>query len=440
MLIRRTILLFTVLSVMGCTRSQTARLVENPLLQGPFRNINIHTSAGSTGPCEPSISINPTNTDKIIAGSVLDNLYISQDGGLSWKAEKLTSTFGVYGDPVVRHDLKGNVYYSHLSNSKGKAYASEEFLDRIVVQRSSDHGKTWTNGSFPPVDHKKDHDKQWKAIHPVTGDIAMTWTEFDKYGSADKNHKSRILFSISKDEGETWSDAVVISDLEGDCLDDDNTTEGAHPAFGINGEIYVVWSYNEKIWMDESSDGGKTWGKDTAIGNQPGGWAFSIPGIRRCNGFPTLKIDHSVAPTRGNLYVQWADQRQGNEDTNIWCIVSENGGRTWSNANPVHENQSGRHQFFSWMDLDIATGYIYLVYYDRRNHESESTDVFLSYSMDGGKTFRDVQISESPFTVVPSVFFGDYNDISAVNGTIRPVWTRQEGNTLRVYTAIIQHK
>lgn len=432
--------LFILLFLMACTRKQTGTISQNVFLKTTFQNIKIHTSRGGTGPCEPSISIHPKNPEKMVAGSVLDNLYISEDGGFTWKIEKLTSPFGVYGDPVIRHDPGGNVYYSHLSNSKNKAYASEEFLDRIVVQKSSDHGKTWTRGTFPPVNHKKDHDKQWKAIHPVTGAIAMTWTEFDRYGSPDKKDKSRILFSMSKDQGDTWSEAVIISDNEGDCLDDDLTTEGAHPAFGINGEVFVVWAYDEKIWLDISNDDGKTWGKDRVIADQIGGWAFSVPGIRRCNGFPTLKVDHSFAPTRGNLYVQWADQRQGSDDTNIWCITSNDAGKTWTKQATVHENLSGRHQFFSWMDVDNSTGFLYLVYYDRRQHDDESTDVYLSYSIDGGKSFIDTQISESSFNATPNVFFGDYNDICAMKGVIRPIWTRQEGNNLSVFTAIIQHK
>src|SRR5690606_8817582 len=129
------------------------------------------------------ISINPENPKKMVAGSVLDNVYVSSDGGQTWKIDRLKSSHGVYGDPVIRHGINGQVYYSHLSNPKGKAYSSEEFLDRIVIQKSEDGGKTWTDGSFPKCDHKKDHDKQWLAVHPRSGDIAMAWTEFDKYNS-----------------------------------------------------------------------------------------------------------------------------------------------------------------------------------------------------------------------------------------------------------------
>lgn len=426
----------------SCAPKQKTLLLnqKDKSLSGPYENVLIHEATGGVGPCEPSICIHPENNKKIVAASVLNNVYTSENAGKTWTKSTLNSSHGVYGDPVVRFDQKGNVYYSHLANSKGQAYNSVEFLDRIVVQKSEDNGKTWTDGSFPKVDHVKDHDKQWKAVDPKTGHIAMTWTEFDKYGSKDSVDKSRILFSMTRDEGKTWSDAVVISDLEGDCLDDDKTTEGAHSGFGPNGEIYVVWAFDEKLWLDVSYDGGKNWGKDSVIAEQPGGWSYSVSGLVRCNGFPTLKVDHSQGIGRGNLYIQWSDQRAGGSDTDVFLIRSSDNGKTWTKPQRVNNDSSGKQQFFSWMDVDMADGSIYLVFYDRRNHENDATDVYLAYSKDQGDTFENVKISESPFTPKKSLFFGDYNDISAVGGVIRPIWTRQEGQKLGVYTAIIDIK
>ena len=409
-------------------------------LTGPFENILIDDVLRTTGPCEPSISIHPNNPKIMVAASVLDNVYFSKNGGLSWEYKRLSSTFGVYGDPVVRFGNQGEVYYGHLANSKGKAYRSEEFLDRIVVQKSEDFGKTWSNGSFPPCNHKKDHDKQWIAIDPATGHIAMTWTEFDKYGSQDTFDKSKLLFSISSDRGASWTEAKNISDDFGDCLDDDKTVEGGHPCFDLNGNIWAVWQYDENIYLDSSEDGGKTWGKDTVIARQPGGWSYSIPGLRRCNGFPTLKTDFSSGPYRGQMYIQWSAQSSEPSGTDVFVMVSKDQGKSWSTPLDVHGMGSPGHQFMSWMDVDPATGYIYIVYYDMPDVPGSGVNVYMSYSTDGGKSFQKIEISQEPFVLAPNVFFGDYNDISAVRGVIRPIWTRQDGDKLSVYTAIINHK
>ena len=50
-------------------------------------------------PCEPSIAMDPNNPNIVVAGSILDNVYHSQDAGKTWQKDKLTSPLGVFGDP-----------------------------------------------------------------------------------------------------------------------------------------------------------------------------------------------------------------------------------------------------------------------------------------------------------------------------------------------------
>ena len=161
---------------------------------------------------------------------------------------KLKSSYGVYGDPVVRCDAKGHFYYAHLSNPSGGVFRDSSWLDRIVIQKSVDKGKTWNDGSFTLPRSPKDQDKQWLAMDPDRENIYVTWTEFDLYNSKLPEDKSRILFSKSIDEGMSWSFPKRISQFEGDCIDDDMTTEGAVPCVGADGEIYVAWSFNNKIY------------------------------------------------------------------------------------------------------------------------------------------------------------------------------------------------
>lgn len=420
----------------GCSK-KTADVLRISYSENP-ENIMIASSKMGLGPCEPSICINPQNPDQIIAGSILNRVHISNDGGKTWQNEWLSSTKGVYGDPVVRIGPKGSIYYSHLSNPAGKAYASEEFLDRIVVQKSVDGGVSFDDGTSPENDRKKDQDKQWLYVDPVDGSILMSWTEFDKYNSKDAEDKSRILFSMSTDKAETWSLPVDISDKDGDCLDDDDTTEGAVPVKDKDGNIYVTWAYGDKIYLDKSGDGGRTWlEKDIEVADQFGGWALDIPGINRCNGMPILGIDRSGGDRDGHLYINWSDQKNGSDDTDIWFVKSKDGGKTWTQRKRVNDDAPGKHQFFSWMDVDPVTGYIYIVFYDRRAHSDNATDVYLAYSLDGGETFENRKISESPFTPNDAMFFGDYNGISAHNGMVRPIWTRLEGRELSVWTALI---
>ena len=132
--------------IQSCNNSVTSVLsAPSPLQVGEAVMID---SGKFFGPCEPSISISKTNTNVVVAGSILDRVYRSEDGGRTWTKNKMRSDYGVYGDPVVRSDFNGNFYYAHLSNPDGRPFVDTAFLDRIVIQKSVDEGQTWNGGTF----------------------------------------------------------------------------------------------------------------------------------------------------------------------------------------------------------------------------------------------------------------------------------------------------
>ena len=183
-------------------------------------------------------------------------------------------------------------------------------------------------------------------------------------------------------------------------------------------------------------DGGKTWlENDIEVAKQPSGWTIDIEGVGRANGLPFTEVNYAKGKDRGSIYVCWSDTRRGNHD--IWIAKSTDKGTTWGEPVRVNNDKGTAVQFFPAMTIDPKTGFIYVVFYDRREHTDTKTDVYLAVSTDAGKSFDNMRISESPFTPNPNSFFGDYNDISAVDGHIRPIWTRLEDGLLSVWTAII---
>ena len=139
---------------------------------------------------------------------------------------------------------------------------------------------------------------------------------------------------------------------------------------------------------------------------------------------------------KGTIYVNWSDQRSGEDNTDIWVKKSTDQGKTWSNAIKVNTDDSKKHQFLSWMTIDQSTGYIYVVFYDRRDHDDLKTDVYLAVSKDGAATFKNYKLSNSPFTPNDKVFFGDYSNISVQNGMIRPIWTRLDDKKISLLVGI----
>ncbi|PLX00813.1 MAG: glycosyl hydrolase [Marinilabiliales bacterium] len=385
-------------------------------------------------PEEPSIMMNPKNPNQLVAGANLNSYYISEDGGYNWSRGDLVSQAnGVWGDPVIIVDTAGDFYYFHLANPE-----DGNWIDRIVCQKLDLESGTWNDGSYMGLNGTKAQDKEWAVVDSATNTIYVTWTQFDQYGTSDPSKFSNILFSKSIDAGMSWSEAIQINEVSGNCVDSDNTTEGAVPAVGPDGEIYVAWSGPEGIVFDRSLDGGETWlDDDIFVSDQPGGWDYDIPGIKRCNGLPITCCDLSYSPNRGTIYVNWTDQRNGEDDTDVWIAKSTDGGNTWSEPIRVNNDPPGKQQFFSWMTIDGANGNIYVVFYDRRNYDDRNTDVYIAYSTDGGETFENVLISESPFYPSSNVFFGDYTNITAYNGQVRPIWTRLQNGQLSLWTAIM---
>ncbi|MCX6286000.1 MAG: T9SS type A sorting domain-containing protein [Bacteroidetes bacterium] len=395
-----------------------------------FLNVTISTL---NYPEEPSIIINPKSPNILVAGANIDSYYYSLDYGQTWTSGTLNSSYGIWGDPCVVADTAGNFYFFHLSNPSPPA-----FLDRIVCQKSTDNGQTWNNGSYMGLNGSKQQDKAWAVVDKLTNNIYSTWTQFDKYGSSAHTDSSVILFSRSIDGGQNWSPAKRINRVAGDCIDSDNTVEGAVPAIGPNGEIYVSWAGPAGLVFTKSTDGGLTWPADNVfVSDIPEGWNYYIPGISRCNGMPVTCCDLSQGPYRGTIYINWSDQRNGSTDTDIFLVKSTDGGFSWSAPKRVNDDPPGKQQFFTWMTVDQATGILYFVFYDRRNHSDNQTDVYMATSHDGGETFQNYRISESPFLPNSSVFFGDYTAISAWDNMVRPAWARLDNTFLSIVTAII---
>jgi hypothetical protein len=414
-------------------------------IHAQFQNIEIDNSGG-TGyiPNEPFIAFNPDDTLNLLVGTNLSNSYHSFDGGYNWTKVPVTSdTYGAWGDPCVVIDSYGNYYFLHLSNpTSGGAW-----IDRVVCERSTDGGTTWDDISAFGLNGTKKHDKETAVVDRSTNSIYVTWTQMDAYHSSNPLDSSLVMFTSSDNMAQTWTVPVRLSQYAGDSNGGGTMLRSAVPCIGPNGEIYVSWAGRNEagslgIIFDRSLDQGQTWlDEDKYVADFPGGSHFNIPGIYPGvgTGWSNMACDTSGGQYNGNIYINWADQRNGTDDADIWLVKSEDGGTTWSNPTRVNNDGTGKQQFFTWMTVDQITGYLYFVFYDRRNYSDNRTDVYMAVSEDGGETFTNIKISSEPFIPTEDVFFGDYNTIIAYNGMVRPIWTRLNNGTISVMTCIADY-
>jgi hypothetical protein len=90
-----------------------------------------------------------------------------------------------------------------------------------------------------------------------------------------------------------------------------------------------------------------------------------------------------------------------------------------------------------WMCVDQSTGFIYVVYYDRSNYVDQTTDVYLSWSVNGGQSFNSAKVTALPF--FPPNMYGDYIGITAFNNVIHPIWAQENNGVNSIWTASINY-
>jgi hypothetical protein len=380
------------------------------------------------------VAINPGFPDHVIAVSmqggrpgeprVTNQSFVSTDGGFTWTTHRVANPlFRVQGDDAVAFGRDGVAYHTYIAFDGIRAERPERASSGIYIRQTRD-GATWSDPT-PVVDHVNTaipfEDKPWLGVDrgadsPHRGNVYVAWTRFDEYGSADPAHQSHIWFSRSRDGARTFMPAVRVSDAPGDARDSDGTVEGAVPAVGTAGEVFLVWAGPRGLEFDVSHDGGWTFGRDRTIAKTPGGWDIPVAGVPRHNGMPVTGVDHSTGAHRGTLYVNWIDERNGDPD--VFVMRSSDGGRTWSAPVRVNDDPPGAAQLFTWMAVDPADGSINVIFHDRRGLAGDAVGVTVARSVDGGKTFVNYSSLVEPFEPLPGVFFGDYNGIDARGGRI----------------------
>lgn len=382
-------------------------------------------SQSKNKPNEVSIAVNHQDESQIVCGSNNNNLYISADTGKNWVEKKQYSSLGAYGDPSIFCDDNGIFYHAHLSKTAGKPWP--ECFDRMVVQRSLDGGQTWSDGVGVGYNGGKMQDKEWLAgdlnkNSPYYGNIYLSWTEFDVYGSSDTNHHTRILFARSTDQGISFSKPVIVSDQEGDCKDDDGTVEGATVATGPNGEIYIVWAGNGKLWLDVSYDGGKTFGKDKEIATLHEGWTLDIPKINRSNGMPFIVCNQKT----GAIWVTYADRAPG-ENARVHLIGTDSQMVMWSHTIPSLPNKGDA--FVPNIALNERTGEVGVVYYQAVGRRHLTVELFTLNSAGDAKRHVLTPKFKKPGK---HVFFGDYIDVDYFGDGFIAAWTSYERRKLLI--------
>ena len=420
------------------------------------------TDRDALRPAEVAVVVDPSDVDHLIAVSgqgarpggprFTDFAYASFDGGKTWTTTATDNRHGrVHGDDSITIARDGTTYHAFIAFDGIRVARADRASSGIYVESSRD-GVKWST-PVPVVDHINSaipfEDKPWVAVDdaensPNRGNVYVAWTRFDVYGSEKPEDKSHIWFSRSRDGGQTFMVPVRVSDQPGDARDSDNTVEGAVPSIGLNGEVYLVWAGPKGLMFDKSTDGGYSWGTDRMIATLPGGWDEPVKGLERHNGMPVTAVDQSRGPNRGTIYVNWIDERNGENDPDVFLISSHDGGNTWSAPLRVNDDPKGnkREQMFTWMAVDRSDGSVNIGFLDRRDSPGTQQGLTLARSVDGGRTFVNHRIPIQPFTIDEKIFYGDYIGVGAAGGRVALLYPRPAPppNNLLIESVVMQFK
>jgi alpha-glucosidase len=415
---------------------------------GPVPRVVRVTPPEAVGAVEVSVAINPTNPDHIIAVSIArmkqhpgitDFAFVTTDAGRTWKMVPRANPHKVQqGDDVVTFMPDGVAVHAFISFVGIRKARPKRAHSGIVTSTSRD-GITWNDqvavvelfNSVEPHEDKPWVKADMCSDSPHHGNLYVAWTKFDVYGSANPEHKSHIYFSRSVDGARSFAVPRRISDQPGDAQDKSDTVMGACPGVGPKGEVYVVWAGPKGLYFTKSTDAGVTFGKNQVI-SDCAGWDFSIKGLGRASGLPSLGVDISKGKDRGSIYVCWADTRHG--DADIFLIVSRDGGTTWSQPLRVNNDArgNGKEQWFPWLVVDPVDGSVNIAYYDRGAQAGTLTDLTLARSVDGGRTFAYHKLNDQVHDLSKMGFFGDYIGVDSHGGRVAVLWMHPIGPARRL--------
>ena len=392
---------------------------------------DIQVSTSTLPQNEPSIALNPSKPQHLVAGAndqlVSRNwlaVYSSPDSGLTWTSGliPMTGTLGSFqdaSDPAVSFSENGTLYYSGVAFDVNFR-TNVPFDGTIFVSKSTDDGTSFPQTTVVDTSSGKIfNDKPYLGVDETTGPFAgrlyVSWSRFTNSFQA-----SDIMVAYSGDGGRSFSSPNLISNSL--------SSQGSVPVVGPNGELYVVWDdlSNNQIVESKSTDGGVSFSSPVAVSSivqLPEPPNFLANSFFRVNSFPTAAADD----TDGNVYVGWADYRNGYAD--ILSSRSLDGGATWSKPIKVNDDNTNHDHFFPWMA--VSHGLLNIDFYDRRlDPQNHLVDVFYAESADGGSSFSpNIRVTDASFNPDAIIFsngesfIGDYIGIAS-NGTLaHPVWT-----------------
>ncbi len=399
---------------------------------------------GTLTQTEPVAVTHPQNSSFIFASAVTINVsngfrsegvYISDDGGFTWTGNdtctgQLIINHG--GDPGAAVMENGRLILTHIGLQ----------FPGIYSNYSDDLGETWSSNNTiteNPVEDKGtlavDHSPQ--SNYPDR--LYLAYVDYINVS---------VQSSISTDKGESWSQPMQINP------NPPTRSTGSSIAIGTDGTVYMCWAgvksstdfREDYIGFATSTNGGQNWSYNQSIIDMTGiTGLLSQKSNIRVNSIPQIVVDKSGGPREGWLYIITTEKNDppAGSDPDIILYRSTDGGTNWSSGIRVNQDplNNGRIQYFPYLEID-ELGNLGILFYDDRNTTSDSADVFIAFSGDGGNNWSEFQLKNTTFKPKPisggsSGYQGDHIALLSVNGNFNAYWMADYTGIYQVWSSVI---
>ena len=213
-----------------------------------------------------------------------------------------------------------------------------------------------------------------------------------------------IVCSYTTNSGQSWSAFnTVQTPLSG------HYGQGCDIVVNNAGVVYVTWAAvvlggtntEDYFGFAKSTNGGAAWitTENAFDGNGIRGTLANKNSLR-VNSFPRIDVDK----TSGKIYIVTSQKNlaPAGSDADIVIHSSTDGGTTWSAGVRVNQDalNNGKTQWFPAVKVDEYGG-VNVVYYDDRNVLTDSAEIYVSRSADGGVTWTDILVSDARSRILP---------------------------------------
>jgi hypothetical protein len=393
---------------------------------------------------EPVITVSPLNRLVLFASAVTLNtsngfksegVYVSTNGGLNWTGSDVNNGPNVNnhgGDPGVAIDKYGIFILNHIGS----------FAAGLYSHYSTNNGLNWSPAVT--ITTVQPEDKGTTTIDnfsssPYYGRIYAVWVNYIS--------PFPVVFSYSDSSGKYWSSPQQINNPPARC-------SGGFVEVFKNGTVYVCWArvINTSPFTEDyvgfafSTNGGNNWTVNENIYDMNGiNGTLPEKSNIRVNGLPQLAIDNSNGPRSGWLYIVTTEKNlpPAGTDPDIIIHRSTNGGINWSQGIRVNQDplNDGKIQYFPYLAID-SSGFLYVLYYDDRRTTSDSAEVFLAKSTDGGDTWNEFIVSDQRFKPKPIIGFasnyqGDHIALLPVGKYLYALWMADYSGLYQIWCKIL---